>query len=686
MSFPSSQSTKEKDKAAFFQDLFSLDVSDSEETTISIDGQVIDLAKLTSDLPKSSASPSFQPTVPSHKPVTSVLKKVKQIPGAKMPKRKELKNAPIKLHRNPIFQGLCFYFYPNDEVSSPRRARVQKARERGAEWIKEWNPSVITHVVIDLEIPGRDLLKYMKLDAFPDHIVVVNERYPGECMRFGRMIEPIYSRLLVEGLEDYDNKAREAKAESFRQAKQGLLELGRNGLSSTNMTEPERKSVNPEKEVTQQRPTSKNMEDEVEAATSQPVIGVQVPPSASSMHVEDALDEAIREVKDTQSLPADLNDRSFVSSLPTKDADNESSPRPFKRQKKTSPGSTKGFVCMTKNDRSFTDENPNKRTIEVLQKMYEYYERTNDHWRVLAYRKAISALKKQPEKIRTKEEAFKIPGIGGRIAEKIEEIVTTNRLQRLENTSFDEHDIAMQLFMGIYQVGRPTASMLIAKGHRTLEDLRKSNDLTPNQRIGLEHYDDFQQRIPREEVAEHARIVCDAMRQVEPKLQGIVGGSYRRGSPDSGDIDMVITMEGGSLEHIRTLFLESVIPKLWHQNFLKARLASGHGSESTASMWHGASAIPSSETWRRIDFLFVPWAEIGAALLYFTGNDVFNRSIRLLASKKGMRLNQYGLYEGVIRGPGRQRVNEGRLLESRDEKKIFGIPGVPWRPPEHRVC
>ena len=90
--------------------------------------------------------------------------------------------------------------------------------------------------------------------------------------------------------------------------------------------------------------------------------------------------------------------------------------------------------------------------------------------------------------------------------------------------------------------------------------------------------------------------------------------------------------------------------------------------------------------WRRIDLLLVPSDEMGAALIYFTGDDIFNRSLRLLASTQGMRLNQRGLYKDVIRGKGREKLSEGTLVEGKDEKKIFEILGVPWRPPEHRVC
>lgn len=38
---------------------------------------------------------------------------------------------------------------------------------------------------------------------------------------------------------------------------------------------------------------------------------------------------------------------------------------------------------------------------------------------------------------------------------------------------------------------------------------------------------------------------------------------------------------------------------------------------------------------RRIDILTIPEPQWGAALIYFTGDDIFNRSMRLLAHHKG---------------------------------------------------
>jgi DNA polymerase IV len=133
------------------------------------------------------------------------------------------------------------------------------------------------------------------------------------------------------------------------------------------------------------------------------------------------------------------------------------------------------------------------------------------------------------------------------------------------------------------------------------------------------------------------------------------------------------------------------------------------------SKWHGACVLPRNATvpqalrdastrgastrglenpsqgqgsgvWRRIDFLLVPADELGAAMLYFTGNDVFNRSMRLLARRKGMRLNQHGLFSRVDDVSGRRPTRTAQLLHGRDEREIFAALGVPWREPVDRNC
>lgn len=368
--------------------------------------------------------------------------------------------------------------------------------------------------------------------------------------------------------------------------------------------------------------------------------------------------------------------------------------QPVRSQRKLDDSWQQKFACMRGcDDDDANSKSPNARTIEVLQQMQDYYAKTADQWRALAYRKAISALQAQSAKIATKEEAVVIPGIGRRLADKIEEIAQTNRLRRLENTNRTPEDLSLQQFLGVYGVGISQASRWVAQGLRSLDDLRTRAELTSSQRIGVEHFHDFAQRIPRDEVRAAGEFVERSVKLHDPQMQVIIGGSYRRGAPDSGDIDLLITKHGATLEQVKQTMLDAVIPDLFRQNFLQASLSTSSRA-GNGSKWHGASLLPSTTSttstasrracWRRIDFLFVPGAELGAALIYFTGNDLFNRSIRLLANKKGMCLNQHGLFCNVRRRDARPKLSRGELLESQDERRIFAHLAVPWRPPEHR--
>ncbi|KAI5309889.1 hypothetical protein KEM55_002184 [Ascosphaera atra] len=380
------------------------------------------------------------------------------------------------------------------------------------------------------------------------------------------------------------------------------------------------------------------------------------------------------------------DDDAKFGQLPRSSASEVATPPAAQPQDENSnaPEWQKKFACMHRNGGKDKDSCPNSRTIEILQKMLDYYTETSDQWRILAYRKAIGALKRETKHITTKEQARAIPGVGSRIADKIEEIVCSDRLKRLEYAQMEPRDQILAKFLQIYGVGFAQASRWVAKGYKILDDIKARANLTKNQKIGLERYNDFLQRIPRAEVEQHAKVVKKCLLTVDPTMQVIVGGSYRRGANNSGDIDLIFTKEGASADDIRSVVIDTVVPRFFKTGFLKAELVAS--SRQDGSKWHGASLLPAHEVWRRIDFLCVPGDEIGAALIYFTGNDIFNRSLRLLARKKDMCLNQHGLYGNVMRERGGVKVSKGSLLESKDEKRIFEILGVPWRPPHHREC
>jgi DNA polymerase IV len=417
--------------------------------------------------------------------------------------------------------------------------------------------------------------------------------------------------------------------------------------------------------------------------------------------VSDALSEAIKKIVALAHLPLDDDDAESPPWTPVDDEDegtDEEYPEPVSKPKNTFSFVSKAsalrdkglnlntFQCMDPSNSGYSVENPNARTIQILDEMCKHYDQMQDTWRTLAYRKGITTLKKQNTKIITSKQARALPFIGRRLADKIEEIVLTDRLRKLDNTREDPLDSVLRLFLGVYGAGLVQANKWTQLGCRTLEDLRAKAKLTESHKIGLDHYEEFNSRIPRAEVEAHGAVVKTALRKIDKKFEATVMGSYRRGARDSGDIDMIITCPGASLATLCTVVFDSLVPQLFKSGFLKASLATSRSNESTGTKWHGASCLPTSEVWRRMDFLLVPEEEMGAALIYFTGNDIFNRSIRLLARKKNMRLNQRGLYKDVKRGQRGERLNEGVLVEGRDEKKIFELLGVPWREPRERIC
>ena len=419
---------------------------------------------------------------------------------------------------------------------------------------------------------------------------------------------------------------------------------------------------------------------------------------------QDSFDEIVQEARSLEHLPLDEEEDDVVAETAEEDdsdsQDSSSSPKP--RQKLKQIGKSSGqnsFQCMNANDGKGAVENPNLHTIEILEQMGRYYDRMQDQWRTLAYRRAVSSLKREKRRITTKEEAVLLPFVGERLAAKIEEIVWTSRLRQLKNAQLDPADALLQKYLQIYGVGFGQASRWAQQGYKSLDDLLEKAALTENQRVGIAHYDDFISRIPRSDVTRHRDIVRTAIQTIDPDFEVIVGGSYRRGAASCGDIDCIITHPTHPLATIRTLVLDTLIPKLFAQGFLQVTLATTTSSSKTGRKWHGASKLPTHDTpliggrrkpmeapWRRIDLLLVPPESRGAALIYFTGNDIFNRSLRLLASKKGMRLNQHGLFKDAMRGPGRARVTEGTLVEGRDEKRIFEVLDVPWREPDERIC
>ncbi|XP_033125582.1 DNA polymerase lambda-like isoform X4 [Anneissia japonica] len=190
-------------------------------------------------------------------------------------------------------------------------------------------------------------------------------------------------------------------------------------------------------------------------------------------------------------------------------------------------------------------ENVNKHITDKLQILQQAYENTKDQWRAFGYKKAINALKKHPTKVTSWEEANRIPGVGSKLADKIIEIVESGHLRKIDHVCKGEEMEALNKFNNIWGVGPTTAQGWVQQGYRTLDDVMKKATLNRQQTIGMKYYDEFLDRMPREEVEEIQRVVTETAHEIDSGYVLTTCGSFRRGKPTCGDIDILVSHPDG---------------------------------------------------------------------------------------------------------------------------------------------
>ncbi|XP_066475754.1 DNA polymerase lambda [Tiliqua scincoides] len=323
--------------------------------------------------------------------------------------------------------------------------------------------------------------------------------------------------------------------------------------------------------------------------------------------------------------------------------------------------------------------NHNQCITEMLEQLAKAYSVQGDKWRALGYSKAINALKSYHKPVTSYQEACKIPGIGKQMAEKIMEILESGHLRKLDHIS--ENVSIMEVFSNIWGVGVKTAQMWYQQGFRSLDDIRAKASLTSQQVIGLKHYEDFLERMPREEAAEIEQTVREAAQSIKPGLVCMACGSFRRGKPTCGDVDVLVTHpDGQSHQGVFSKLLD----RLRRTGFLTDDLVSQEDN-GNQKKYLGVCQLPGpSRLHRRLDIIVVPYSEFACALLYFTGSAHFNRSMRALAKTKGMSLSEHALSSGVVRGPGGLKTVSGLALSTPTEKDVFICLGLPYREPHER--
>ena len=264
-----------------------------------------------------------------------------------------------------------------------------------------------------------------------------------------------------------------------------------------------------------------------------------------------------------------------------------------------------------------------------------------DHWKKTAYEKAANRIEKRREPITSGAQAAReIEGVAKGIGGRIDQILQTGQITELRNLDPGMREMldVQVLFKTIYGVGKVTAKKWYEQGYRTLQDLsRKYPEMTHGQQLGYYFYNDLIQKIPRGEidaVNAYFHSVYDPM-----GVKFVITGSYRRGLPESGDIDMLIENLTGDESG---LFMQKVLTPLTQSGFIVGDLAVGKKSKYMGIVRAGNNTDGTPRPVRRFDIRLINPESWPFAVLYFTGSKNFNIDIRNRALSMGLSLSEYG--------------------------------------------
>ncbi|XP_060533712.1 DNA polymerase beta-like [Cylas formicarius] len=323
-------------------------------------------------------------------------------------------------------------------------------------------------------------------------------------------------------------------------------------------------------------------------------------------------------------------------------------------------------------------KNLNQDFCDFLIELAEHELNVNrNHFKGQVYKNAARVLAAHPTRIKSGEEAKHLKGIGKKIALKIDEYLQTGKLKKLENIHHDDKGNAIKLLTRVSGIGPAKAAKLVDEGITSLEDLHKHPEkLTHHQLIGLKYFEDFEKKIPRNEIEQIESQIKNQLEDIDPKFEVTICGSYRRGKSESGDIDALITHIDYNSSIIdkkhKNQVLKTIVDKLMQCHLITDTLSLGE------TKFMGTCQLNPSLPTRRLDIRFVPFDQYYCAVLYFTGSDLFNQNMRHHALEQGFTLNEYTLRPLGLTG------RSGEPVEILSEKCIFDVIDYPYKSPEER--
>ncbi len=312
----------------------------------------------------------------------------------------------------------------------------------------------------------------------------------------------------------------------------------------------------------------------------------------------------------------------------------------------------------------------NTEIARILRNISILLDMDNVQFKPRAYEKAaisIEALEKEAEKIYTEggiKALEQIPGVGESIAEKIEELIKTGKLEYYEKLHKDA-PVDLESLTRIEGMGPKTIKTLYQKLKITnIDELEKAaNAHKISQLPGFKKK--TEENILRGiEFAKKSGgrfilgFTLPLIREIEARLnacpnvkKAMAAGSVRRMRETIGDVDFLV--QSDDPETVSNFFVS--MPEV-------IQVIEKGKTKSAIKLKTGMNA----------DIRILPEESFGAALQYFTGNKPHNIELRKIAIDKKWKLNEYGIFDGNV------------PIAGKTEEEVYEKLGLQWIPPEMR--
>ncbi|HKQ31864.1 MAG TPA: helix-hairpin-helix domain-containing protein, partial [Thermodesulfobacteriota bacterium] len=262
-------------------------------------------------------------------------------------------------------------------------------------------------------------------------------------------------------------------------------------------------------------------------------------------------------------------------------------------------------------------------------------------FKVRAYRNAaenILDLGEDIEDVAARGELTEIQGVGKDLSEKIDAYLKTGKIKEYEKLK-EKVPLDLVDLLHIQGLGPKTLAIFFNEyGVRNLAQLEKvlsGDEILKHKGMGKKKIDDIKRGIEIFKESKERTLLGAAMPLAEsivgeiakiPGTEGtILAGSLRRMRETIGDMDILTIADK----------TEAVVDAFTGMKSVKDVLASG-GTKGSVILKQGMQA----------DLRVVGPESYGAALMYFTGSKAHNVKLRTLATKKGLKINEYGVYKG----------------------------------------